>query len=141
MDFLAENINSILIVVYCFIIGIMIAFIYSLTTKAIYGKLVDALVKAEADSPEKAKSLSELGIKDSFILRLALSRRTTLSSLVSSTGDGEINGRGFYVLPEHQIKAQGLYGIDKLSPLSVIIAIVLFAIILFVFHYVVPRFI
>lgn len=141
MDFLAQNIDSILIVVYCFIIGIMIAFVYSLTTKAVCGRLVDALVKAGAESPEKAKTLGELGIKKNVILNLAFSRRTTLSSLIGADGDGEITDKRFYILPEHQIKAQGLYGAEKLSPISIVAAIVLFAALLFVFHYVVPRFI
>ncbi len=136
MDFLIENIDSILIVVYCFIIGIVIAFAISLATKSIYGKLVDALVHNSANSPDCAKTFEELGVKNNFIISSALSHKTVLSSLINSD-----DGIRFYILPEKQKKAQSLFGKEKLSVWSIVIAVLLLALIFLLFHYAVPKFI
>lgn len=140
MDHIIENLDSIIVVVYCFIIGIVIAFALSLITKGVYGRFVDALVKNGADSPDSARTFDDIKIKNNFLLSLALSRRTTLSSLVSCANDGEENKR-YYIAPQHRIKAQALYGIEKLSIVSLIIAVVLFVAVLLLFNYVVPKFI
>ena len=142
MDQILENLDSIIIVVYCFIIGIVIAFALSLITKGVYGRFVDALVKNGADSPDTARTLNEIKIKNNRLLSHSLSHRITLSSLVSCTnGDAEENDRRYYIAPQHRIKAQALYGIERLSIASLVIAIVLFAVILLLFNYVVPKFI
>ncbi len=142
MDFLVENIDGIITVVYCIIIGIIIAFAASLITRAVYGKLVNALIKSGADSEINAKTFSEMGIKKNFLLLYAMSHKTTLASLISSDSDKlPAEERHYYILPEHQIKAQGLFGTEKLSPLSLAIAVLLFALILIIFQYAVPKFI
>ncbi len=135
MDFLIENIDGIVVVIYCFIIGIVIAFAISLVTKSIYGRLVDALVRNLANSPDNAKTLDEIGIKKNFLLDSALSQKTLLSSLIKSD-----DGIRFYILPEKQKKAQSLFGTEKLSLWSIVIAVLLFAVIFILFHYAVPKF-
>lgn len=142
MDHIFENLDSIIVIVYCFIIGIVIAFALSLITKGVYGRFVDALVKNGADSADNAKTLEEIKIKGNTLLSRALSRRTTLSSLVSCNNkDSAEKERRYYIAPQHRVKAQALYGIEKLSIVSIIIAIVLFAVILMLFNYVIPQFI
>lgn len=142
MDFILENIDSILTVVYCFLVGIIVAFVISLFTKGIYGKLVDALVRHGADSPDTAKDLKELGVKNNPLLDNALRRRTTLSSLVScANSDSDVSERKYYILPQHRIKAQAIYGRDKLSPISTVIALVVFVAVLLLINYAVPKFI
>lgn len=141
MGILVENINSIITVIYCFIIGIIIAFVISLLTKGIYGKFVDALIKNEANSEQTAKTFTELGIKNNIILCIALSHKTTLSSVISCDDKKtEIKNRRFYILPERQIKAQGIFGTEKLSLVSLAVAVLLFAGILILIQYVLPRF-
>lgn len=141
MTYLTENINSIMIVVYCILGGMIVAFVASLLSRRIYGRLVDAIIKADADSAESAKTLDELGVKCNAFLRRKLSGTNVFTSLVSSDNDKvTVEKRRFYIAPEHQIKAQGLYGIQKLSPVTIVGAVVLFAIILVFFQYIVPRF-
>ena len=126
-----ENINSIMIVVYCILGGLIVAFVVSLLGRGIYGRLVDAIIKADADSVESAKTLDELGVKSNAFLRRKLSGKNVFTSLVSSDNDKvTVEKRRFYIASEHQIKAQGLYGIQKLSPVTIVGAVVLFAIIL-----------
>ena len=140
MNTLYENIDSIIIIVYCILIGIVAAFAISLITRSIYGKFVDALIRGEANSKDKAKTFSELGLKCNFLIVTALSRKTILSSLISCDNkEQEAEKRRFYILPEHQVKAQALYGIEKLSPLTVVIAIILLAAIFVFFQYAVPK--
>lgn len=142
MDFIFENIDSIILVIYCFIVGVVIAFALSLITKGVYGRLVDALVKHGAESPESAVTLKDINIKSSRLLLYALSNRTALSSLVLCVNsEAELGNRRYYIEPQHRIKAQALFGAEKLSPLSLVIAVMLFAIILLLFQYVVPKFI
>lgn len=140
MDHIIENLDSIIVIVYCFMIGIVIAFALSLITKGIYGRFVDALVKNGADSSDSAKTLDEIKIKGNALLSHALSHRTTLSSLVSCDNKSSAEKeRRYYIAPQHRIKAQALYGIERLSIVSVIVAIVLFAVILMLFNYVIPQ--
>lgn len=117
------------------------AFVASLVSRRIYGRLVDSIIKADADSVESAKTLAELGIKSNAFLRRKLSKKNVFTSLVFSDNDKvEVEKRRFYITPEHQIKAQGLYGAQKLSPAAIVGAVVLLVIILVFFRYVVPRF-
>ena len=137
-----ENIDSIITVIYCFLIGIIIAFVISLFTKGIYGKFVDALVKHGADSSDTAKTLAEINIKGNPLIYRALSHRTTLSSVVTcSNGDAEVSERRYFIAPQYIVKAQAIYGRDKLSPVSIIVALVIFAAILLLLQYTVPKFI
>jgi len=141
MSYIIENINSIMVVVYCLLGGMIVAFAVSVVTRRIYGRLIDAIIEAEANSPDSAKTLEELGVKSNFLLNRALSKKTVLSSLVSGDSDkAPVESRRFYILPEHQIKAQGLYGAQKLSPAALVGAVVLFAVILLFFQYLVPNF-
>lgn len=142
MNLLPENIDGILTVVYCFLIGIIVAFVISLFTKSVYGKLVDALVKYDADSIDSAKTLKEIKIKRNLMISHALSRRTTLSSVIScANSDADESERRYYILPEHKIKAQTIYGRESISPISIIVAVVIFAVILILLEKVIPKFI
>ena len=50
MEYITDNIDSVIVIVLCILIGIVIAFIYSLITRGIYGKFIDSLVKQNAES-------------------------------------------------------------------------------------------
>ena len=140
MEYIADNIDSVIVIVYCVLIGIVIAFIFSLLTRTVYGKFIDALVRENASSEASAKALSELGIKNNFMLLFALEHKTTLSSLIScdNAKDNKENRR-YYLKPENQIKAQGIYGRDKMTPISVGVAVLLIVVIAIFLHYAIPK--
>ena len=140
MEYIADNIDSVIVIVYCVLIGIVIAFIFSLLTRTVYGKFIDALVRENASSEASAKALSELGIKNNFMLLFALEHKTTLSSLISCDNpkDNKENRR-YYLKPENQIKAQGIYGRDKMTPISVGVAVLLIVAIAIFLHYAIPK--
>lgn len=140
MDFFVDNFEGIIVVLYCLLLGMTIAFAVSFFTRAVYGKFVDALIKEAADNEVSAKTLSELGLNKNFLLVHALSRRTTLSSLVSCDNHKlKADERHYFILPENQIKAQSLFGTEKFAPLTLLTAILLFVIIVVVYVYFVPK--
>ncbi|MBR6633753.1 MAG: hypothetical protein IKL05_05575 [Clostridia bacterium] len=140
MNIFVENIDSIIIIIYCILIGIVIAFIASLLTKGIYGRFIEAMLSNSCDCEVNAKTLDELGIKKSILLINALQRRTTLSSLVSCDDEKlKAEYRRYYILPEHQIKAQGIFGTERLTPLTLAVTVILFAIIIILLQFVVPK--
>lgn len=140
MNILAENIDSIIIIIYCILIGIGVAFVAALITKGIYGKFIEALLSASCDCEVNAKTLDELGVNKSFLLMRALRHRTTLSSLVSCDDEKlKAEYRRYYILPEHQIKAQGIFGTERLTPLTLAVTVILFAIIVVLLQFVVPK--
>ncbi len=139
MSVFIDNIDSIILIIYCIVIGIIIAFVYSLITKSIYGRLVDALVKASAENEASARSLGELGVKNNPLISLALKRKTVLSSLISCDDEtADIEKKRFYILPEHKLKLQSIYGREKLSLKSIVITVILLAVLFVVFQYVIP---
>jgi len=60
------------LVVWCLFAGIVIAGIASVFTKRVIGNYVRALIKAQAGSPETAKTLSELGYAGNHDIRASL---------------------------------------------------------------------
>lgn len=140
MDVIFNNLDSIAFIIYCLVIGIICAFVSSLFTRGVIGKLVDRLIEEAADNPINAKTLDELGVKCGFILRYALTHKTVLSCLVSCDDEKEaLEKRHLYIFPENQIKAQSLYGRQKLSPWSIVVAIVLFSAMLVLVNLIVSK--
>ncbi len=139
MEYLIQNATSIINILYCIIIGLAAAFTISVLIRKIYGKFIDALLKNEAESETEAKTLEELGIKNTFFLNRALSRKTVLSSLISCDNDAlPVKERRFFLLPKNQIKALGLFGSEKLSPMTILVSVVLFILLILICQYIIP---
>ena len=83
--------------VYGICAGIVLAALYTLYQKSIPGELVRALIKAEATSPETAKSLGDLALPFVALLRFELAHNPVLTKTVLSTGEGEMTR---YYIPE-----------------------------------------
>lgn len=125
--------NTLILIIYCLTGGIVIAFIWSLITKIIYGKLIDALVREDCENEQTAKGLEELRIKKNFLLSFSLREGKTLSKLISRA-----EGERYYLLPEKKLKAQCLYGRERVSIITVITTFLLFAAIMVICTYLVP---
>ena len=125
--------DTLITIIYCLTGGIVVAFIWSLLTKAVYGKLIDALIKNECESEESAKTLEELSIKLNFIMSASLKKGRALDRLLSKT-----EGERYYLAPENKLKAQCLYGRERVSVLTVIFTFLLFGAVLAICTYIVP---
>ncbi len=125
--------NTLILIIYCLTYGIVAAFIWSLITKAIYGRLIDELIKNECESENSAKTLDELSIKNNFILSASLKNGRALNKLLTKA-----EGERYYLSPENKLKAQCLYGRERVSILTVIFTFILFGAVLAICTYVVP---
>lgn len=124
--------DTLIFVIYCLTVGIVLAFLWSLVTKAVYGKLIDALIKNECETPESAMTLQELDIKRNLLIDRALTKNRALDRLLK-----EENGR-FYLPAENKLKAQCLYGRERISVVTLIVAFLMFFAVVMICNYVIP---
>ena len=125
--------DTLILIIYCLTFGIVVAFVWSLVAKAVYGKLIDELIKNECESEKSAKTLAELSIKRNFILTASLKKGRTLDKLLTKT-----QGEHYYLSPENRLKAQCLYGRERVPVLTLIFTFVLFGAVLAICTFVVP---
>lgn len=69
--------------------GLVLGLLISYYHKSYLGEVVRRLLKKEAHSPESAKTLEELGVKNTFALRHALKEGATLRRHVEVANPGE----------------------------------------------------
>lgn len=125
--------DTLILIIYCLTFGIVVAFIWSLLTKAIYGRLIDELIKNECESESSAMTLQELSIKKSFFLSASLKKGRALDKLLSKA-----EGERYYLSPENRLKAQCLYGRERVSVLTLIFTFILFGAVLAICTFVIP---
>ena len=82
LDLGASDYKSIMIVIIAFFIGILMALISTVFNKRVLGGLVRTILRAEALSPESAKTLEELGVGRSLLLRRAVQKSVSLRRVV-----------------------------------------------------------
>ena len=111
-------------VLWMLLIGATVAGIAVLVMRASLGKFVRKLLDAGADSPENAKSLSDLQIRESGSLRTALKGKGPLGAVVRSTGEDVPR----YYIPEDQSQlARSKFRKEKLSLPLVLLCLLLLA--------------
>ena len=125
--------DTLILIIYCLTFGIVVGFVWSLTTKAIYGRLIDELIKNECENEKGAMTLDELSIKKSFILSASLKKGRALDRLLSRA-----EGERYYLSPENRLKAQCLYGRERVSVLTLIFTFFLFGAVLAICTFVIP---
>ena len=76
-------------VILAFCIGILLACLYTLYQKLVPGGIVRAILKAQAHTPEAAKTLTELGLDKNPLYRFELRRNTVLKKTVLCTSEQE----------------------------------------------------
>ena len=85
IDAAAADTIGTLVVALC--IGILVAALYNFYVRHVPGAVVRALLRAEALSPEAAKTAEELGLASNPFFRLELLHGSALSHLVRYVGD------------------------------------------------------
>ena len=128
-------------------IGILLASLYMLYQKLVPGAIVRAILKAEAHTPESAKTLTELGLDKNPLYRFELRHNAALKKMVlrslaqepteneaadKATADTEQQER-FYISEEAKYRAElrfdkkgnGIAGLALTAILTVALAILL----------------
>jgi hypothetical protein len=113
-------------------IGIVLAALYNFYQRSVPGSVVRAILRAEALSPEKAKTAEELGLGKKPLCLWELMRGTTLRRVIRFVGDEQgqselrsaQNGQTRYYIPE-QSKYRAELRFDKKG--NGVVALVLIA--------------
>jgi len=78
------------IVIWSLFIGIVIGVFGSFFVKQVLGAFVRKLIEVGADSPQSAKSLSELGFDKNFFVLNSLKETSTMRKLISCTDEDDV---------------------------------------------------
>lgn len=127
-------------VILAFAIGVILAALAAFYHKSVPGAIVRSLLRAEALSPETAKTAEELSLHKNFFYRYELRRNITLKKLILSVeatetaADGEEYTVLRYYIPEEkkyhaetrfEKKGSGPIGLLLTAALTVVAAILL----------------
>ena len=112
--------------------GLFLGMLFGVLTvaynKLVLGRLIKALIKAEAVHPNFAKSFEELNLKKNIFFIIALRKSGTMRKFVVEPEDE--TRKGFYYIPEDKLyRAQRMYGgkdADLLMVAAVIITMFIF---------------
>jgi len=114
------------------IAGVVIAACAVFFHKQTIGKFVKKLLTEKADTPETAKSLSDLGFEKNKLVKWALRPDTTLRKIIFSAENAEENAPARYYIPEDKAyRAEVTYNPDGASLLAMMAAIVVFILLAF----------
>ncbi len=92
-ELLQKPSSSFALIMWAMVLGIVLACLLALYEKRVIGGFVRKLLRAEAFSPESARTLAELGYAKNPFVRAALHGKTALSALVYMPGeDPQISG-------------------------------------------------
>lgn len=126
-----------------FAIGILIAALYAFYQKNVPGKVIHALLRAEAFSEETAKTAAELGLDGKFFALFELKHNAMLKKLVvcvcvrmgvprkaenEADGGEEADGEAYYIPEELKYRAEVRYEKKGNGPVALIITVVLTAV-------------
>ena len=93
-------------IIFAFCFGIFLAALYTAYQRGVVGKPVRALLRAEALSPESAKTLAELGLEKNPFVVFEIGRNATLKTLIKSlVGEGDDAPTRYYIPEELKYRA------------------------------------
>lgn len=119
--------------------GVILAACAVFFNKQTVGKFVKKLFDAQANDADSAKSLSDLGLQKSVILKLALHPDSTLRKMVRSAPAEDASApERFYIPEETAYRAEVTYNPDGSSVLTIVIAIVMFIAVAMILMTVIP---
>ena len=105
--------------------GVVVASIIALVMRRLLGSFVRKLLDSGADSPENAKTLPELGVRETGYLRSCLKGRGPLSTVVSAT---DARPAAYYIPEQNRKHANSKFRKDPFSvPLIILCAVLLAA--------------
>lgn len=141
-DFLS-NASTLDLVAVSLFIAATAATVFVYLNKNIVGKVVRALIAAEANSPENALTLSELGLQKNIFVRLALKGKNGVRKFVNEVDDRiimlpdgssyferdsevKLSSARFYIREENRIKAEFRYSAKGSDIFMLIISIIIY---------------
>ncbi len=142
------------VIIMAFFLGAVIAGFLILYQKRALGKLVRALIKTGATTPETAKSLKDLKLDYHFLIHHSLRARSSFRRVVSvvpespeATGGlkhGEKKSRGdrsalpLYIDAANREKAEALYSDNGSALIQVLISLLALSVVAFLSYLIVP---
>ncbi|MBP5231537.1 MAG: hypothetical protein ILO68_07380, partial [Clostridia bacterium] len=112
-------------VLWLLLVGIAVAAAAVAFMRLPLGTFVRKLLEENADSPETAKSLSELGVRRNGYLSTSLKGRGPLSTVVRAVGEGP---DAKYYIPESSVPlAKAKFRKEKIALPAILIGLVLLA--------------
>ena len=82
-NFDIHSVSALLVIIGGLSLGLFLSSVIAVVQKKHVGKMARALLSLEANSPERAKTLSELGLSGSLPVKIALSHASPLRKLPS----------------------------------------------------------
>jgi hypothetical protein len=123
---------SLELVVWSLFVGIVLGSFGVWYSKRVLGSLVKALLEAKADSESNAKSMADLGLKNSVFYNFSLRKNGTYRKIVHIAGDG--SARKYYIPENMTFRADAVYnkrGTTIIGALVTILAFFVMALIVF----------
>lgn len=129
----AQSATSLRNIILAMCIGIIFAALCTMYQRYIPGSFIRAILRAEANTPETAKSLAELGFEKNIFVRMELRRGTLLLkhlSFIENAEDGEEKKRPsesarFYIPEELKYRSELRYETKGSGPVQFILTVVL----------------
>lgn len=118
-------------------IGIFLATCFSYYIHQYLGRVVRRLYRADAFSPEQAKSLAEIGC-DRFLIRRSLSRDTVLAKYVKPVGTAKDKDARFFIVEEDKYTADKRFKEVRGGWLTILAAFIICTVACFVLLYIIP---
>lgn len=138
-----SSMTNLEVLIWALFIGFVLASFMIFYHKRIIGSFVRALLEKQANSPESALSIYDLGFDNNALIKNALKSDATLRRIVWELDDNmqkredgvvfsarsnrlDINNAKFYIPDENRIRAELRYSSKGTDVFAIIIAIVLF---------------
>lgn len=99
-------------------LGLALAVVFVNYSKACVFRMVKQLIRHDADSPDSAKGLSELGLSDDRGVKYALSRQGQLSTLVKRVGEVKLTYEEYIDREKEFKKRKKQFRIEKKQALA-----------------------
>jgi len=131
------------IVIWSLFIGIIIGAFAIWYSRRVLGTLVRALLGSQANATGTAKSFGDLGIKNTFIYKIALRKNSTYRKIVyiadeAADSKSNINKMKFYIPEEVNFRADSMYNAKGTTLIGAVVAIFAFLIMAILTLVVVP---
>ena len=121
-----------------FVIGILIALAVHIFSRHFLGGFLKALNDKGACNEDSAIKLSDIGYQKNFLIKYALSHKTTVSFIVAKIPSDTKDDTKYYIPEEKSRKAEALYRSEGLSPRAFVALIIVLLAVLLLCKYVVP---
>ena len=153
-DFLTSYGTSLPVTLSAIFIGLILSMTVLLYNRYVPGRLVRHLIKERIHTPDQAVSLSQIGIKEGVLIRHSLREGGMLRKLLATVSDEspavddgpkakakkpDYSTLRFYLPEEQAYRAEVSYNNNGASVLSVLLAVMLFLVMMFLIAILAPN--